>query len=153
MCIRDRMNPPHNCFASDIFALGMTLLWCSTLKPPYDCYEWVGNKYRIRPEKIEYHLKQLEGHYGQQLIWIISKMLVFDETKRMQLHEIIDFCKNVEIEGAEGIQISGFEIKEDNTCNYLTKILGKQDKEKDYRYQCQSKKNTGLFSKQVTQPE
>lgn len=75
-------HPSYNVYNTDVYSLGMTLLYAASLNEPHThFYDW--NEKDIIERNILANLKDLEKqNYSHQLIDLIRKMLNVDENAR-----------------------------------------------------------------------
>ena len=86
---RKEIRPIYNVYNSDIFAIGMVLLYAATLKDPLRYfYDW--EKYQLNLEIIEYELTLLEKSYSVNFIELIRAVMNF-ERKNLSFFDISQY--------------------------------------------------------------
>ena len=101
------VNPAHNPYKSDVFALGLVVLHAATLSDCDGLYDWNANKFES--DKLAQKLKALGKTYSQRLVEFTKKLLSEDEESRpdaaqlsRELHTFREFSKKSLKETTEG---------------------------------------------------
>ena len=77
---REEINPIHNVYRSDVFSLGMIILYAGLMKNPISLYDF--EKYQIKINELKEWIEEFKGKYSQQLTNLVQDMLIFDEDNR-----------------------------------------------------------------------
>lgn len=74
---RKEAKPVYNVYQNDIFAIGMVLLYCCTLKDPHEYYyHWWDNELDIK--SVKFDLRELETRYSRKFLYLIEGFLNFE---------------------------------------------------------------------------
>lgn len=78
---RKDASPKYNVYKSDVFSLGMTLLYASNfVRPNTTCYEWTTNQ--INTRNLQDYIKALTTKYSPTWKQLLETMLRLDEESR-----------------------------------------------------------------------
>ncbi|CAD8063264.1 unnamed protein product [Paramecium sonneborni] len=78
--LNDQIQPQHNPYKSDVYSLGMTMLYLSTLNNCDDCYDLSRSK--VIHQQVQRRLQQMEQSFSTQYVQILRNMLLLNEEQR-----------------------------------------------------------------------
>ncbi|CAK75462.1 unnamed protein product (macronuclear) [Paramecium tetraurelia] len=78
--LNDEVQPQHNPYKSDVYSLGMTMLYLSTLNNCNDCYDI--HKLRVIVQQVQRRLQQMETSFSSQYVFLLKRMLLLNEDQR-----------------------------------------------------------------------
>ncbi|CAD8155399.1 unnamed protein product [Paramecium octaurelia] len=78
--LNDEVQPQHNPYKSDVYSLGMTMLYLSTLDNCNDCYDIP--KLRVVVQQVQRRLQQMETQFSSQYVSFLKRMLLLNEDQR-----------------------------------------------------------------------
>ena len=81
--------PHHNCYKSDVFAMGLMLLELANLETQDDIYSC--SKFLLKEQVLKRRLTDFSKHYGSELGSVLSMLTVEDEFKRCDWIELQNY--------------------------------------------------------------
>jgi len=84
--------PDFNPLFSDVFSIGLTLLYAGTLGDIEDIYDW--HQMVLRPQKLNFKLSWLKATYSERLYKLLEKMLQFEPVKRSDFQSLVEYINH-----------------------------------------------------------
>ena len=92
---KEEIKPVHSVYKSDVFSLGMIILYAGLMKNPIALYDF--EKYQIKENELKQWIAEFKIKYSLQLTNLLQDMLRIDEDNRpdfIKLNEILTEIKN-----------------------------------------------------------
>lgn len=86
-------NPNYDTYKSDVFSLGMTLIYACNLEDPIDCYDY--SKKVLNRTYLENHLQAVQNNYSPQTYQLIRSMVELDDVQRPDFNQLAGFSSNL----------------------------------------------------------
>lgn len=86
-------NPNFDTYKSDVFSLGMTLIYACNLENPIDCYDY--SKKVLNRTYLENHLQAIQNNYSQQTYQLIRTMVELDDAQRPSFNQLAGASSNL----------------------------------------------------------
>jgi len=83
------MSPEHNAYKSDIYSLGMVLLYAGLFESMESCYDY--EDYQLKESVIDYHLQCLSERYSPNYYELVKGMLSINENSRPSYDELLNY--------------------------------------------------------------
>ena len=86
-------NPNYDTYKSDVFSLGMTLIYACNLDDPIDCYDY--SKKVLNRTYLENHLQAIQNNYSPQTYQLIRTMVELDDAQRPDFNQLSGLSGNL----------------------------------------------------------
>jgi serine/threonine protein kinase len=94
--------PKHDPYKSDVYSLGMTLLYAANLQNPERAYRWTGTGVGIDENGVKAELAKLAQNYSKTLHDTIEKMLRVNENERPDFNALRSLITPIKSQVDEG---------------------------------------------------